>query len=213
MARGAGGARRGRRGRPGHDAARGRAPGHRGGAAGRRPAGVETRCSRRAGRRGRACAARRADAPPPPPPSRPPPAAWTLPGRATGFDYTVRVAPRRLRPGKPFQLDIEIRPGSALAGSWRAGSARAGLTFLHDRRIELRGDFPLDDAGRLSTGLTLPRTGVHQVELALRGGGRELGRASFELCVGADPAGDRAALERVCPGMTGLSRSSSLPGR
>jgi len=85
---------------------------------------------------------------------------------------------------------------------------RAGLSFLHDaaQRIELRGDFPLDDAGRLSAALTLPRSGTHHVELALRHGSRELGRARFDLCVGADPTGDRAALERACPRMTELSR-------
>jgi hypothetical protein len=143
--------------------------------------------------------------------STPPADAWTLPGRATGFDYTVRVAPRRLRAGRPFQLEIEIRPGSSLAAAWRQGAVRAGLTFVHDRRVELRGEFPLDDAGRLSTALTLPRNGVHQVELDLRGGGRELGRDSFALCVGADPAGDRAALERVCPAMTEISPPP--PGR
>jgi tRNA A-37 threonylcarbamoyl transferase component Bud32 len=140
-----------------------------------------------------------------------PPAAWTLPGRAAGFDYTARVTPRRLRAGRPFQLEIEIRPGSSLAGSWRPGLVRAVLAVLHDRRVELRGEFPLDDAGRLSTRLTLPRNGVHQVELVLRGGGRELAGDSFALCVGADPAGDRAALERVCPSMPEISPPP--PGR
>ena len=146
-------------------------------------------------------------------PSTPPPrpsGAWTLPGHAAAFDYTVRVTPRRVRAGRPFQLEIAIRPGSS-QGAWRPGEVRAGLTVLHDRRVELRGEFPLDDAGRLLTGLTLPRNGVHQVELALHGGGRELGGDSFALCVGADPAGDRAALERVCPGMPEISPPP--PGR
>ena len=205
MARPAGGARGGRRGRPGHDAA----PGglehgiRRGGRRRRGPDGAG-RCATAPASAAATAPADAATAPPPTstPPPPPPAAAWTLPGHAAGFDYTVRVTPRRVRAGRPFQLEIAIRPGSS-QGPWRPGEVRAGLTVLHDRRVELRGEFPLDDAGRLFTRLTLPRNGVHQVELALRGGRRELASDSFALCVGADlePAiGQRSsASARRCP--------------
>jgi eukaryotic-like serine/threonine-protein kinase len=127
---------------------------------------------------------------------------WKFPGKADGFDYTVWVSPRAIRPGESFTIDVEILPGAALARAWRPGAVRARLTFVHDRarRIELRGEFPVGDGDRLSAALTLPRSGLHHVELALNGAG-ELRRARFDLCVGADPSGPRRALERVCPRM------------
>jgi serine/threonine protein kinase len=133
---------------------------------------------------------------------------WKIPGRADGFDYTVWVKPRSVRPGKPFTIVVEILPGQPLARSWQRGAVTARLAFLHYRghRVELRGEFPLDDRDRLSAGLTLAHAGKHHVQLSLADASDELGRAEFDLCVGADPTGSRADLERVCPRMAKISR-------
>jgi serine/threonine protein kinase len=125
--------------------------------------------------------------------------AWTFAGEADGFRYTVRVKPRAIRPRKRFEIEIEIRLASSLAKALRPSALRARLTFARGDRVELRGDFPVGDGNRVNAALTLPRAGTHRVELALVGDS-ELGRATFDLCVGADPSGPRRALERVCPG-------------
>jgi serine/threonine protein kinase len=141
------------------------------------------------------------DAAPPAPPARVSPrGVWRLRGRAPGFDYTVSIDPGRVRPGRRFHFQVAIRPGAELARSWRRGAVRAQVSFHHaaSRRIELRGEFPLD-GDRLSAELSLPRAGTHQVALVLHLGEAELGRARFDVCVGADPSGPPDALARVCP--------------
>jgi len=115
-----------------------------------------------------------------------------------------------VRAGQSFQIDVDIRPGPALSRMWSRGERHARLTFVGDRgrRVELRGEVPIGDGDRLSTALTLPRAGTYRVELALHAGADELGGARFDLCVGADPIGPRARLDRVCPGMP----SAAAPG-
>ena len=117
------------------------------------------------------------------------------------FSYRVSTEPRVIRPGRRFQFQVAIEPAAEMAASWRRRSRRARVTFHHaaTRRVELRGEFPID-GNRLSAELSLPRSGIHRVELVLHAGNAELARAELTVCVGADPSGPAELLERVCPG-------------
>lgn len=143
-------------------------------------------------------------------PARQAEAAWTLSGASETLDFTAAVVPGHVQPDRPFQLDVEMSPKPALRQVWAAGGVHAELTVTHfaQHAVAHRVRYPVA-ADRLTATMVLPSAGKHHVEISLLAGGRRLGEASFDLCVGVDPAGPTAEVERVCPRMGHRPRGSS----
>jgi serine/threonine-protein kinase len=136
-------------------------------------------------------------------PAEPTASAWTFGGKGDHLDYKVVITPGVVAPGQPFDLDVTIAPAPALARSWSPGRVQATISLVHYQAHALarRETYPLVGNNRVTANVRLERAGKHHVELSLLEGGRQLARARFDICIGADPAAPGAELERVCPRM------------
>jgi serine/threonine protein kinase len=137
-----------------------------------------------------------------PPPTR---TEWQYSSTAKQFSYSVTMSPSPAVPGKPIALRIALgATDAALGDAIRAGTATAVVeVFGAGNRRELRAEVAIAGSLDLVEPIRLAPSepGTYRVEVELSAGKRALGETSFDICIGGDPLGDPAALERVCPKM------------
>jgi hypothetical protein len=132
------------------------------------------------------------------------PPTWIVRGRDGDLELTAWIRPRPIAPGGRFRLELEIVPHGALRARWDEQlDVELAFGFWRDHRREVHVRAALDPAGRAVAELALARAGKHHVAVILRrpDRGGELARASFDICVGADPGVPTRELARLCPDM------------
>jgi serine/threonine-protein kinase len=140
------------------------------------------------------------------PPDAAAPAAsrWTFRGETAGTHFEATTTPSVLAAGEPFVLQLALEAHSpAVTDALASGAARLSLRYVYYKghSTEDGGTHRVTTGGALaeSEQVSLGKPGKYHVTAVLMHGGETVWTGKFDICVGADPEGPRAKLDRVCP--------------